>query len=138
MNRQISPDQALALSFSPFRYREIKRDKKGNTVRDEEGCVVYEIASTSRFIKPGETQVNALKRLRSSGLGRTKQGTVSRRIPHFEPGVTSTAMYVAQFERMNSLLPTGSAKHLTRPAPLLDGEDTVEVLDVNTFADDLV
>lgn len=134
MTKQITPDQALALSFSPFRYRRIKTDKKGRAEKDADGNTIYEIAETTRFIKPGETQASALKRLRTHSFGRTKQSSVDYRIPEFVKGQTSTADYVAAFESMNNLLRTDSAAHLMHPAPAYEGPEVV----IDTYAEDLV
>lgn len=134
MPKQITPDQAFALSFTPFRYRRIKTDKRGVSEKDKDGNRVYEIADTPRFIKQGETQAAAMKRLRNHQLGRTRQSEVVYHIPHFQPGVTTTAAYVAQFESMNNLKATGSAAHLTHPAPVYKAPDLV----ANTYAEDLV
>jgi hypothetical protein len=134
MPKQISPDQALALSFSPFRFKRIKTDKRGVSQKDKDGNLIYEMADTPRFIKPGETQASALKRLRNHQLGRTKQSAASPRVPAFSPGVTTTMQYVAAFERLNNLVHSGSALHLNKPAPILEGEDIV----VDTYAEDLV
>lgn len=136
MNKQITPDQALALSFTPFRYSSPVRDSKGKLLKDDKGEQRYELVDVQRFIKPGETQANAMKRLRANSLGRTKQGPVVRKIPSFTPGLTTTAQYVASFEAMNNLVPTNSAKHLTRPASILLGPE-VEVI-VDEQVDDLV
>ena len=133
MAKQITPQRAFELSFSPFRYRALKTDKGGRTIKDDEGNPVYEIAETARFIKQGETQAAAIKRLRNHALGRTKFKDL-RRFPSFFPGVTSAATYVAQFESMNNLRPTGSAAHLTHPSPINVGPELI----FNEFAEDLV
>jgi hypothetical protein len=73
MNKQITDTQAFALSFTTFKYEVRKTDEKGRTQYDKKGEVIYEIFETTRFIKPGESQTDALKRLRNSALGRTKK-----------------------------------------------------------------
>lgn len=132
MSKQITPNQALALSFTPFRFKRIKTDKRGVSQKDKDGNLVYEIAEVPRFIKPGETQANAIKRLRTHALGRTKHSAEPRRFPAFAPGM-STAAYVALFESMNNLPRSKTGAHLTHPAPIPEGP---EVLD--TYAEDLV
>lgn len=135
MAKQISADRALALSFTPFKFSRVKTDKGGRAVKDEDGNTVYEIAETPRFIKPGETQASAIKRLKNNPLGRTKQSPVVHRFPTFTPGVTTTAQYVSQFESMNNLRLSGSAAHLTHPAPV---EESPEVVVLDTCVEDLV
>lgn len=134
MQRQITPNQALALSFTPFRYR-TKVLEKGLVVRDKEGNPMYETHEVQRFIKPGESQVDALKRLRTHSLGRTKVKD-TRTFPRFVPGI-STATYIERYEAVNSLVRTDQGKHLTGPSPI-PNENDVEVLELDTFADDLV
>lgn len=140
MGKQITADQALALSFTPIRRREPKISKDGRFQYDDAGNVVYVLVDLPRFIKPGEAQRVALKRLRSSSLGRTKQAAPQRRIPSFIPGKTTTAEYVASYERLNNLIPTGSASHLTHPAPINEGPDVVEapVVEAEELCADLV
>lgn len=138
MAKQISPDQALALSFTPLRYSTPVTDSVGRTLRDKDRNTVYELKDAPRFIKPGEPQAHALKRLRSHHLGRTKQGKLTPKIPAFTMGRTTTAEYVRAFESMNNLVPTKSAAHLTGPAPFHDGPEVVEVLEPEDTCEDLV
>lgn len=126
--KQITPEFAFAASFTPFKYL-IPVTEKGKILRDQEGEAVYELAEASRFINQGETQAAALKRLRNSKLGRTKNND-KLRIPFFKPGITTTMQYVADFERLNYLRHSGSAMHLNKPAPL-QLDDTVHFEDLS-------
>jgi hypothetical protein len=132
--KQITPEFAFTASFTPFKYL-TPATEKGKVVKDKDGKTMYEVAETSRFIKPGETQVAALKRLRNSSLGRTKANN-STRIPFFKPGITTTMQYVAEFERINFLKHSGSAMHLNNRAPAqLDDSVQFEDLSLETCED---
>lgn len=132
MTKQITPEQAFSLSFTPFRYNSPVMEN-GEVVRGKDGKPIYELVGIPRFIKQGETQASALKRLRNHSLGRTKHKDL-RQFPSFQLGVTSTATYVRQFEQMNDLVLSGSAAHLTHPAVMLNGPEVV----FDIFAEDLV
>jgi len=49
-----------------------------------------------------------------------------RYFPKFTPGKTSTADYVSEFMRMNSLRHDGTANALTHPSPIPEGPEIEE------------
>lgn len=105
--KQIAPEQALALSLTPSRYYLRKLNEP-----------VSALIENPRFIRPGETQKEALKRLRSSSLGKTIRKSPVLNIPYFRPGITTAAAYVTEFERINNLVYSGSSLHLNKPSPV--------------------
>ena len=122
--KQITPDQHLALSHTPFVRLQPKRGPMG-LIRDAKKEVVMERIEMPRFVKPDEPQDQAIKRLMRSAKFVTKHSTATRRFPGFLPGKTTTAEYVRQFESMNNLRASGSAKHLTSPAPVNEGPEVI-------------
>jgi hypothetical protein len=132
--KQITPEFTFAASFTPFKYARAMAEN-GKILKDKDGKTRYEIAEAPRFIKAGETQKAAIKRLMNSSLGRTKPNNAIA-IPSFKPGFTTTMQYVAEFERINRLKHSGSAMHLNKPAPLqLDDSVVFEDLSLDTCED---
>lgn len=130
----ITVDQCVALSFSPFVYRSIKTDKRGNTQIDDDGAPIKGRIEIPRFIKPGEPQKAAITRLMNQRRAAIRKAHAVN-IPSFTPGVTTTMQYVSEFERINKLVSSGSSLHQNNPAPLNEGEECIVTFDFDEAFD---
>ena len=125
--KRITESQHLALTFTPYKYRTLNKNKLG----------VREVIDLPRFAKEGEPQKDAIKRLMSS-IRRNQTKDTGGGFPKFKPGMT-TAEYINLFSIGRNVLPY-PLHLLATPAPMLaDGpevivEDNEDYYDPNEFA----